>query len=87
MRVVCPKCQENDCLVGCDIVSVNAEIDDWIIGDDELPVPMWSGASEIIYDTQEPVNPDKPYWCHNCDLDLSAEDLLILYDDEHEEIQ
>ena len=82
MRIVCPKCHENDCLVGCDKISANAEISEWEIGEDGLPVPLWSGDTEILWETQEPVNPDKPYWCHNCDMDLGPEDLLVLPEEE-----
>lgn len=81
----CPYCNSDE-IVGDDLVCVDAYIREWIIGDDGFPEAVWTGHSEVLYDTQYSADPNKPYRCADCAEQLSAEELLIESDTDEEEI-
>lgn len=73
MKAICPNCGSDE-IVGADRIAANAMISHWEL-DDGAPRPVWSGNTEVCWDTQAPELADKPYGCVGCDTYYAASGL------------
>ena len=78
MIVGCKYCGNTE-IVTRDIIEANAGIFDWEYADEtgEL-VPNYDGQTDVLWDSQKPANPSKPYYCSDCDTDLGVGELVVV---------
>ncbi len=39
--------------------------------------PEWEGSTEVLWDTQRPIDESKPFICGGCDMLLAVDDLIV----------
>lgn len=84
MNVICKHCGSDE-ICGGDSVLVSAQISGWQKSAAGGIEPIWSGDSEVHWDSQTPEIDEKPYYCGNCSKYLGDEDLVIDEEEETEE--
>lgn len=74
---VCRHCGgDSSDIVGADTAMVKAGIARFVRDDEGKITPEWSGSSEVLWETQSAEHRNKPYYCDNCDVYLSEEDVV-----------
>lgn len=85
VTAVCPHCKSADSLYGLDVVTALACLSGFTRDANGNLEPDWAGDTDVLWDSQKPKDPAKPYYCQDCEKTLALSDLVIESEDDDED--
>lgn len=81
MQGKCPFCGVVGDIVSVDVIEAFASINEFTRDEHGELTPLYSGDTEVLWDTQRPLSEAYPYLCDSCRSELSASDIILVEDD------